>query len=187
MPSLSPVSKATLNVIGQTGCVNQMHVVVMGPSGVGKTHIGQLLATELAVPFFDADDLHSPEAIAHMAAGEPLDDAMREPWLERVGETLAVAPTVIACSALKRHYRDTLRTYVPGAFFVELDAPADVIAARIDWRDGHFMSANLLESQLATLEHLGLDENGIRIDATWIDTEIVELAVAMVRAGGALD
>ena len=122
-----------------------------------------------------------------MAAGEPLDDAMRQPWLERVGEALAAAPAVIACSALKREYRDTLRTKVPGAFFVELDAPADVVAARIDWRDGHFMPASLLESQLATLEHLGPDENGIRIDATWRDDEIVELAAAMVRAGGALD
>jgi len=159
----------------------------MGPSAVGKTHIGILLATELGLPFIDADDLHSPEAIARMAAGEPLDDAMRQPWLERVGAALAERSCVVACSALKRSYRDLLRGWVPDLFFVELDAPADVIAARIDWRDGHFMPSSLLDSQLATLEHLGPDENGIRIDATWIDTEIVELAAAMVQAGGALD
>lgn len=167
--------------------MNQVRVVVVGPSGVGKTHIGKLLATELAVPFADADDLHSAEAIALMSAGESLDDAMRLPWLERVGQALVQGPSVMACSALKRSYRDLLRGHVPDLFFVELDAPADVIAARIEWRDGHFMPASLLESQLSTLEHLGSDENGIRIDATWRDDEIVELASAMVRAGGLLD
>jgi carbohydrate kinase (thermoresistant glucokinase family) len=159
----------------------------MGPSGVGKTHIGTLLATELAVRFVDADDLHAPEALALMSAGEPLDDAMRQPWLERVGQALAQTPSVMACSALKRSYREIIRSHAPDVFFIELDAPADVIAARIDWRDGHFMPASLLESQLATLEHLGYDENGIRIDATWRDDEIVELASAMARAGGSLD
>lgn len=159
----------------------------MGPSGVGKTHIGKLLATELALPFIDADDLHSPEAIARMSAGEPLDDAVRQPWLERAGQALAQGPVVMACSALKRSYRDLLCRSVPDLFFVELDAPADVIAARIDWRDGHFMPVSLLESQLATLEHLADEENGIRIDATWNDEEIVEVAATMVRVSRALD
>ncbi len=160
-------------------------VVVMGPSGVGKTHIGAALATELGLRFVDADDLHSAAAIEWMRAGNALSDDDRAPWLARVARALADAPPpglVVACSALKRAYRDTLCAAAPDLFFVELDAPAEVIAARLEWRDGHFMPPTQLAHQLATLEHLEAEENGFRLDATWPDDELVAVASELVRA-----
>lgn len=159
-----------------------MQVVVMGPSGVGKTTMGRALASELAVPFIDGDDLHSPEAVAKMSGGEPLSDSDRAPWLEKVARSFeGGASAVVACSALAVRYRDALRAHAPSIFFVELDAGAELLAARMEYRDGHFMPSSLIDSQLATLEHLEPDENGVRLDAGWQLEELVEVAAVCVR------
>jgi gluconokinase len=128
--------------------------VVMGVAGSGKTTVGRLLAARLGVPFVDADDYHSASAVARMHAGRPLDDTMRELWLARVNDALRglSGGFVLACSALKRVYRDTLRAANDGLVFVDLDVSVDVLRARLVARRGHFAGAELLSSQLATLE-----------------------------------
>jgi carbohydrate kinase (thermoresistant glucokinase family) len=144
-------------------------IVVMGVEGAGKTTVGRLLARELGVPFLDADDLHSPAAIASMHAGHPLDDAQRMPWLRRVNGALREQPDgfVLACSALKRSYRDVLRDGVDDLTFAFLDVDLDVLVDRLRSRTGHFAGVDLLPSQLATLE-LGDDIVQTRVppDAT---------------------
>ena len=144
-------------------------VVIMGVSGAGKTTIGQSLALELGAEFRDGDDLHSEENIAAMAAGTPLGDRERTPWLHAVGRSLAEARSgsqdvVMACSALKRSYRDLLRQHVPDLFFVFLDGPMDLVHERIVQRNHDFMPASLLASQYLSLQPLQDDEDGIRID-----------------------
>jgi gluconokinase len=142
-------------------------VVVMGVSGSGKSVVGAALAQRLRVPFGDADDFHPAANIAKMTAGEALDDDDRRPWLEAIGTWLADQDTeggVIACSALKRRYRDQLRHHAPRVVFLHLDGSRDVIARRQASRPGHFMPTSLLTSQFATLERLAPDEAGVVID-----------------------
>jgi gluconokinase len=139
-------------------------IVVMGVSGVGKTTVGRELARRIGVAFLDADDLHGPANIAKMAAGTPLDDDDRWPWLDRVGAALAADPgVVVACSALKRGHRDRLRAAAPTVVFVHLDAPQEQVAEQTTARRDHFMPPALLASQLAALEPLGADEEGITV------------------------
>lgn len=161
-------------------------IVVMGVSGTGKTTVARLLAQRLGIPFAEADDFHPPANIAKMSAGVPLDDADRRPWLEAIGRRLRQADAagigcVVACSALKRRYRDTLRAACPGVFFLHLTADHDLLAERIGHRAGHFMPQALLGSQLATLEPLGPDERGIALDAGPAPGLIAETAVALLR------
>ncbi|MCV7242238.1 gluconokinase [Mycobacterium mantenii] len=141
-------------------------VVVMGVSGSGKSTVGAALAQRLRVPFVDADTLHPAANIAKMAAGEPLDDGDRYPWLERVGEWLAAHRdgAVVSCSALKRKYRDQLRAHCPGMEFLHLSGSAELIGGRLAARTDHFMPVALLRSQLDTLEPLGSDEAGMTVD-----------------------
>ncbi len=139
----------------------------MGVSGSGKSTIGALLAAALQVQFVDGDSLHPAANIAKMASGVPLDDEDRRPWLASVARALAGADDrgiVVACSALKREYRDEILAGAPDAAFVELDASRDVLEERLGARHGHFMPASLLDSQLATLQPLEVDERGIRVD-----------------------
>ena len=147
----------------------------MGVSGSGKSTVGAALAQALGVPFGDADDLHPPENIAKMSAGEPLDDDDRFPWLERIGQWLADHDTggVMSCSALKRSYRDQLRDHAPEVSFLHLRASYDVIASRQASRPGHFMPASLLRSQFETLEPLEPDERGHVVDIGQSVDEIV--------------
>ena len=151
----------------------------MGVSAVGKSTVGSALAERLGIPFLDADDLHDPAAVASMAAGIPLSDAERMPWLGRVGIALAeqTGGAVIACSSLARRYRDAIRPTAPGAVFVHLAAPADVLAIRAGAREGHFMPATLLASQLAALDPLGTDEEGFAVDASLTVDDLVTAAV----------
>lgn len=142
-------------------------VVVMGVSGVGKSTVGRVLARRLAVPYADGDDLHPEANIAKMAAGRPLTDEDRLPWLEAVGHWLAQHDErggVMSCSALKRSYRDVLRVAAPRTYYLHLTGDSELIGSRIRHRDDHFMPASLLESQQQTLEPLQPDESGTAID-----------------------
>jgi carbohydrate kinase (thermoresistant glucokinase family) len=141
-------------------------IVLMGVAGSGKTTIGRIIAARLGAPFVDADNLHTAEAIAAMHAGHPLDDAQRAPWLRRVRAAVSGigdGPVVLACSALKRSYRDVLRHGVPGLTFVDLDVDPATLADRLAARPDHFAGPDLLPSQLATLE---LGDDVVRVDAT---------------------
>lgn len=139
-------------------------IVVMGPSGSGKSTIGRALAERLAFRFIDADDLHPRANVVKMAVGIPLDDADRMPWLALVGTALNDADdTVIACSALKRAYRDAIRSQAPDTFFAELSVSRAVLQARVSSRGDHFMPTSLVDSQLETWEPLERDELGIRV------------------------
>ncbi|MBQ1089405.1 gluconokinase [Streptomyces sp. B93] len=164
------------------------YVVVSGVTGSGKSTVARLLAERLGLPFADGDDFHSPANIAKMSAGTPLDDTDRRPWLESIGRWLHARDTedtgaVVACSALKRHHRDTLRAACPDALFLHLTADHDVLASRLGSRSGHFMPTSLLDSQLAALEPLEPDEPGTALDATPDPATIVDRAVNLLRRG----
>jgi gluconokinase len=150
----------------------------MGVSGSGKSTVGAALARRMRVPFVDADTLHPAANVAKMAAGHPLDDDDRHPWLDTVGDWLADHRDggVASCSALKRTYRDQLRARCPGVEFLHLSGSAELIADRLAARTGHFMPAALLRSQLATLEALGPGEAGMTVDAA-LDVEAIVDAV----------
>ena len=141
-------------------------VVVMGVSGSGKTTLGRALAEALDAPFCEGDDLHPPGNVAKMAAGEPLTDADRWPWLDVVGAWLGAGEgwRVATCSALRRAYRERLLAAAPGTRFLWLDVPQAELSHRLAHRTGHYMPASLLGSQLATLEPPMPDEPALRID-----------------------
>ncbi len=141
--------------------------VLMGVSGCGKSSVGKAVAKSCGMTFIDGDDLHPKTNIEKMASGQPLNDADRAPWLQRVGEALAAAdgPAVIGCSALKRAYRNIIRSAVPESVgFMHLDAPKSVLAKRVAAREHHFMPKALLDSQFEALEPLQADETGTVID-----------------------
>lgn len=151
-------------------------IVVMGVSGSGKSTVGTALAARLHVEFQDADELHPPANVAKMAAGIALEDSDRQPWLERVGDWLEAHPDggVVACSALRRRYRDTLRAHAPAAVFLHLHCDPDLLATRVARRTDHFMPASLVESQLATLEPLEPDEAGLVLDCDAPTDQVVD-------------
>lgn len=152
-------------------------VVVMGVAGAGKTTVGHALAADLGWPFADADAFHSPASLAKMAAGIPLTDADRAPWLDRLAAWIAGRLTagqtgVLACSALKEDYRQHLSGGHDEVLFVYLKADPALLANRLIHRQGHFAKANLLESQLATLEE---PQGEVVVDAAMTPGEIVKV------------
>jgi len=158
-------------------------LAVMGVSGSGKTTVGELLAARLGMPFTDGDDLHPPANRAKMAAGIPLDDDDRAPWLDAVGARLAADPApVVACSALRRAYRDRIRSLAPATVFVHLAGDPSLIGDRIARRHHEYMPASLLASQLALLEPLQADEAGITVDIGPSPAEIVDAIVARLAS-----
>ncbi|PPT54786.1 gluconokinase [Xanthomonas arboricola] len=160
-------------------------IVVMGVSGSGKTTIAQALAAHYGYRFLDADDYHSVAARAQMAAGQPLTDAMRLPWVELLAATLrdcvqAGESVVLAFSGLRGTHRQLLRRSGIPIRFVFLHAAPHVIAARLSARAGHFMPASLLDSQLQTLE-LPLDEaDVVSVDVDATVAEVVQDAIAQL-------
>jgi len=150
----------------------------MGVSGSGKTVVGRELAASLGFEFRDADDFHPPENVALMRAGRPLGDVEREPWLATLGGLIRTAIAaagpglVLACSALRRHYRDRLTGSDPRVRVVHLAGPEAVIRARLTARRGHYMPASLLDSQLATLEPPGPDERPIVVQVSGSPADI---------------
>lgn len=155
-------------------------IVVMGVSAAGKSTIAAGLARVLGYRWADADDLHPAANVAKMGAGEPLTDEDRWPWLDLVGRSLergaASGGLVMACSALKRAYRDRIRRHAPDAVFVHLTGSRELLQQRASARKDHFMPANLLASQIATLEDLDDDEIGIEVDMDAAPPTIVEAA-----------
>ena len=169
--------------------MNHPFLILMGISGSGKTTVGRLLAARLQCPFYDADNFHPPENITKMAAGQPLTDADRAPWLARLHDLIAGhlqrgEPAVLACSALKKSYRDRLRP--PGGMgdsrgssrgsshvlFIYLAGDFDLIWQRMQTRPGHYMKAEMLQSQFTALEPPTPDE-ALHIDITHPLEEIV--------------
>ena len=161
-------------------------IVVMGVTSTGKTSVGQALARRLGARFVDGDDLHPAANRAKMAAGTPLGDADRAPWLARVGRVLGAGGSgrVVACSALRRTYRTAIqRAAGRPVTFAFLDGDRALIAARMAAREGHFMPTSLLDSQFATLERPGPAERAVRVP---IDRPPEAVAVAALRALGLL-
>ena len=155
----------------------------MGVSACGKSEVGRALAERLGITFIDGDELHPQSNIDKMSRGEPLDDDDRAPWLDAVGEKLAEhEAAVIACSALKRSYRERILAKAPDAVFVFLQADRALLAERIANRPGHFMPAKLLDSQLETLEIPGGDEPAISVGVQVSMETIVQRAIARLGA-----
>lgn len=167
--------------------INQspLSLLVMGVSGSGKSHIGSLLASTLHADFIDADDHHSPASIAKMSRGAPLNDSDREDWLltlaglyrqhHNQGKDL-----VIACSALKRRYRDALRQGAPGLKILYLDGSREILLERLGGRAGHFFAGeNMLDSQLHDLEKPGADE-AISLDIRQSPNRIIEIFLSHI-------
>ena len=166
---------------------NRSIYVVMGVSGSGKSLIGAAFARELCVDFVEGDQYHSAENVQRMKAGVPLTDKDREQWLRSLATRLREANDagtglVMACSALKRSYRDTLRTQAKDLRFVFLRGERALIAERLAGRRGHYMPASLLESQLDTLEEPSPDENAWVSDITESPGDLVAALVARASA-----
>jgi gluconokinase len=159
-------------------------VVLMGVSGSGKTTVGALLAGELHRVYAEADDFHPPANVAKMAAGHPLGDEDRWPWLAAIArwidERIARRePAVVTCSALKRAYRDLLRR--PEVQIVYLRGTKELIAQRLAARHGHFFKAAMLDSQFADLEEPAPDEHVVSVPIGGSPSEIVAAIVAATR------
>lgn len=164
----------------------RQHVVVMGVSGCGKTTVGERLAALLGWPFDEGDRFHPPANVAKMAAHVPLDDADRWPWLETLAARIrdreaAGTASILACSSLKRRYRDLLRSAAPRVRFLHLHGDKAVLAARLAARTDHFFPADLLDSQFAALEPLAPDEDGVVVDVA-LDTD-AQVAAALAGLG----
>lgn len=165
-------------------------IVIMGVQGSGKSTIGDLLARRLGVPHVDGDSLHSVENKRWMASGHALSDAQRVPWLHQVGERLALGAgqgVVVACSALKRSYRDLLREHAPTMFTVFARGDIDLIHARIAARQHEYMPPSLLRTQLDDLEERQVDEPGVTVDITMTPEKLVDEIIAAVADGNAVE
>ena len=161
-------------------------LVIMGVSGCGKSTVAEALAARIdGGEYLDGDDLHPASNVAKMSAGRPLDDVDRAPWLTRVGRALAESAAagrspVIACSALKRVYRQRILAEEPAAFFVLLDVDRDELVRRMHARRGHFMPVSLLSSQLATLEPLTAGEPGATVPVIGHPGQVTDRVLAAV-------
>lgn len=163
------------------------HAVLMGVSGSGKTTVAMGVAQGLHWEFGEADLFHPEANVEKMRSGIPLDDDDRRPWLETLAQWIADhdaagTPTVLACSALRRSYRDLLRSSGADVVFVHLAGSKELISERMLARQGHFMPEKLLDSQFGTLEQLQDDEQGVTLDLVHTPAELVEQTVAYLRA-----
>ena len=163
-------------------------IVVMGVSGSGKTVVGAALAEVIGGHFIEGDQYHPPANINRMASGLPLRDEDRWSWLDAIAVEIADADRqggvlVVACSALKRIYRDRLRRASGRIRFVYLDIGRDEAAARVAARKGHFMPASLIDSQFAALEPPSPDEGALKLDATCDPADLAALVAADLPRG----
>ena len=164
-------------------------VVVMGVSGSGKTVAGAALAEALGGRFIEGDQYHPPANISRMASGQPLRDEDRWSWLDAIAVEIADADReggvlIVACSALKRIYRDRLRRASGRILFVYLEIDREEAAARVSARKGHFMPASLIDSQFAALEPPTPDEGALKLDATRDPADLAALVAAVALPGG---
>lgn len=162
-----------------------MHIVVMGVSGSGKSTTGGALAEVLGWRFIEGDSFHPRANVEKMAVGTPLTDADRAPWLQALAAEFARneaagESSVMGCSALKRSYRDILRSGAPRVRFLHVHGTRAILEERLAHREGHFFPAKLLDSQLATLEMLGPDEDGVVVDMALPVEEQVALALRLL-------
>lgn len=168
----------TMQQLYVPGRDNPFHwLVVMGVSGCGKSSLGSALAGDLALPLIEGDDFHAPESVRKMRAGTPLTDADRAGWLTRLGEELArhKEGAVLACSALKRDYRDRLRAAVPGLRFVFMALSREEAERRVAARAGsHMFPPSLVANQFATLESPVGEPGVLEVDATLPLDQLVE-------------
>lgn len=149
----------------------------MGVSGSGKSAVGSLLSKQLGIPFQDGDDLHPKSNVEKMSSGIPLTDEDRWPWLDLCAEELnKPGGAIVACSALKRIYRDRIKSKAKDVIFLHLDGSSELLFERMNNRQGHFFKKEMLQSQLDTLEPLQSDENGFTIDVSGTEAEIVKQA-----------
>ena len=149
----------------------------MGVSGCGKSTVARGVAARLSLPFIEGDDLHPPRNVALMAAGTPLTDDDRRDWLQAMADALAAAAdtgAVLACSALKRSYRDCLRTGAPLLRLVHLIGDRALLEQRMRARPNHYMPASLLPSQLQALQPPAADEDAITLPITMAPEALVE-------------
>ncbi len=158
-------------------------VVVMGVSGVGKTTVAKGLSTVLGWTYAEGDAFHSEANVEKMAAGTPLNDEDRWPWLRSIGEWMSAEisagrSAVVTCSALRRVYRDLLRKGRPEVVFCHLVADPGLIGDRMERRVDHYMPASLLPSQLATLEPLQPDEPGVEVSVDGEAAQVIARALA---------
>ncbi len=167
-------------------------IVVMGVCGSGKSTVASALADALQLRMLDGDDLHEPLSVDKMRSGIPLEDADRLPWLDRVGSYLAAADAqsprgrIVACSALKRAYRDRIRRICPAVCFVFLDGEPELIRQRMAQRVGHYMHIGLLASQLQALERPQADEaDVISLDIALPLPRLVALSISGLGASPA--
>jgi carbohydrate kinase (thermoresistant glucokinase family) len=161
--------------------MSSLTVLIMGVSGSGKSTVGALLARGLGLRFVDGDSLHSESNRRKMAAGIPLSDADREPWLAAVAVLLANGGVVVACSALRRSYRDRLRFAAPDLKLVYLRGSRDLLRQRVTERKHEFMPPALLDSQLAMLEPPEADEHAIVADVALAPDVIVRAVIAALE------
>lgn len=163
-----------------------LRLVIMGVSGSGKSTLSLALGERLGLQVMDGDDLHLPESVAKMRAGIALQDADRWPWLDRIGAYLADSPwpgRVVACSALRRIYRDRIRAQAGEVRFVFLEGSYELISQRMARRAGHYMQPQMLESQFRTLERPTADEEDvITLAITEPVSQLVDEALAALAA-----
>jgi carbohydrate kinase (thermoresistant glucokinase family) len=164
-------------------------IIVMGVSGSGKSTIGALLAERLGWPFADADGFHPAANVAKMAAGQPLTDEDRWPWLDAIAAQIgasrtAAQPVVVACSALRRAYRERLRAGHSDLIFLHLAGAPEVIATRQAARQGHFMPPSLMASQFATLEDPAAEADAVTVSVSASPHEVVAAALEQLAARG---
>lgn len=169
-------------------CAQKPLVLVMGVSGCGKSSLGAALAQALGMEFLEGDRLHPPDNVARMQAGIPLTDADRQGWLEAIAAEIHHASVtghglIVACSALKRRYRDLLRAGGLPLWVIHMHGPRAVLADRMAARSGHFMPVTLLDSQLETLEMPEGEDRTLTLDLCRPLPELLTAALDFIGCG----
>ncbi|RIY32653.1 gluconate kinase [Psittacicella melopsittaci] len=161
-------------------------VILMGVSSTGKSSVGKAVADNLGIKFIDGDDLHPRANIIKMSSGRPLNDLDRAPWLERIRDAVFSLDNkhesgIIVCSALKQQYRDFIREGNPRVKFIHLHGDYDLILERLKQRSGHFMKANMLQSQFATLEMPVNETDVVQVEVDKSLPEVVQACCQILQ------